>query len=71
MGENKDPLEDACSDRKVRTWGSTGLWRLALSLSSPEELDSGVVIVSPRALGFFLGALGGTMNAGVGGAEKA
>jgi hypothetical protein len=32
---------------------------------------SGVVIVSPKLLGFFLGALGGTINAGVGGAENA
>lgn len=30
-----------------------------------------MVIVSPRVLGFFLGTFGGTMKAGVGGAEKA
>ena len=33
--------------------------------------ESGVVITSGRVLGFFLAALGGTMNAGVGGAEEA
>ena len=30
-----------------------------------------MVIISGRVLGFFLGILGGTMNAGVGGAENA
>ena len=35
------------------------------------ELSSGVDILRPRLLGFFLGGFGGTMNEGVGGAEKA
>lgn len=46
----------------------------ALGRSWPELLElleSGVVIVSGRVLGFFFGILGGTINAGVGGAENA
>lgn len=71
VGENSAPFEDVCSNRKVRICGSDGLWGGALGRSGPELLESGGVIMSGRVLGFFFGILGGTMNAGVGGAENA
>lgn len=77
VGEFRGPLEDICNARRVRIWWSEGVEGTMLGLSWVGSVAvivvgaSGVVIVSPKLLGFFLGALGGTINAGVGGAENA
>lgn len=70
VGEKIGTFDAAWERLNVRVRGSDGVGGTMVEPSWPFSPVSGVDKVSPRLLGRLRGGFGGTINDGVGGAEK-